>query len=97
MRTYIDYDSDTEGIDVPSAEEDPFGTDATSTEPCEIPTDIQGSENRKKQLTELCEEHKDIFSTKLRPEPANIPAYEIKCDIEKWHINKNRIVIYEAG
>jgi len=90
MRKYIDYDSDTEGIEMHTSEEDPYDIDQ-STEEDQIPTEIHGSETLKQQLTQLCIEYKDIFSTLLRPTPAKIPAYEIQCDIEKWHTNKNRI------
>ena len=38
----------------------------------------------KHQLTELCNEFSDIFSTELKPEPANIPPMEIKIIPEKW-------------
>lgn len=90
MRKYIDYDSDTEGIEIHTSEEDPYDIDQPTQED-QIPTEIHGSETLKQQLTQLCAEYKDIFSTQLRPTPAKIPAYEIQCDIEKWHVNKNRV------
>lgn len=90
MRKYIQYDSDTEGIEIHTTDEDPYDVDQPKVDD-EIPTEIHGSDTLKTKLTELCIEYRDIFSAQLRPKPADIPAYEIQCDIEKWNINKNRI------
>lgn len=89
MRTYLDYDSEDEDIELSTSVDDPYHPDREEIEG-EIPTEIYGSEKLQKDITELCNQYVDIFSTKLRPQPADIPAYEIKCDTEKWHVNKNR-------
>ena len=43
-----------------------------------IPTKIFGSEELKKKIILLCNQYKDIFSTKLKKDPADLPAMEIK-------------------
>lgn len=90
MRKYIDYISDNEEIETNHTAEDPFSPDRVEVEGV-IPKGIHGSDNLKLELNKLCTEYVDIFSTKLRPQPADIPAYEIKCDRSKWLISKNRV------
>jgi hypothetical protein len=55
-----------------------------------LPT-IEGSEQLQQQLRELCAEFKDIFSTEVKTEPADIPPFEIKqVDVVKWKVSANR-------
>ena len=54
-----------------------------------LPT-VYGSDELRRKLTDLCHEYFDIFSTELRPEPANIPPMEITVDLISWRTSKNR-------
>ena len=89
MRQFLKFDPEAEGISYPYAEQDPYTPDRVEIEN-QIPTHIHGSVYLRKALTDLCMEYLDIFSTKVRQQPADIPPFEIKCDLNKWHIAKNR-------
>jgi len=54
--------------------------------------ELHGSQELKTRLKQLCIKYKDIFSTKLQKEPADVPPFEIHCDKpEIWASNKNRL------
>lgn len=89
MRKYIDYDSDEDELELNTSADDPFSPDRDEIQG-QIPTQIQGSPELQQQIKELCMEFQDIFSTKLKPKSADIPPYEIVCDLHKWQTNKNR-------
>ena len=70
-------------------ENDPFLEDKSRID--SLPELIFGSAMLQEKLRNLCMEYKDIFSMSLKSTPANIPAFEILCDTEKWKSNKNRL------
>ena len=41
-------------------------------------------------LIALCKEFEDIFSVELPAEPARVPPFKLKVDIDKWKIPRNR-------
>jgi transposase InsO family protein len=91
MKKYIDYDSDDGNeVELNTSRDDPFSPDRVEIHE-QIPHQIYGTPEQQHNIKLLCEEFKDIFSTKLRPQPADIPAYEIVCDLSKWQINQNRL------
>jgi hypothetical protein len=49
-----------------------------------------GDPEFKARLDALCTEYSDIFSTKLSPQPADIPPMEIEVDESKWLLAKHR-------
>jgi hypothetical protein len=67
-----------------------FNNPSDSLDESLIPTKIFGSEDLKKKIIQLCTAYEDIFSTKLRYEPADLPAMEIKVDWDKWKTSKHR-------
>jgi hypothetical protein len=54
---------------------------------------IFGSSNLRKELHKLHDEFLDIFSISIDPEPAKVPPMELKVDINKWHLPKNKTKI----
>jgi transposase InsO family protein len=54
-----------------------------------INTDLTPEQRR--EILALCLQHKDVFSTTVRKEPANVPAFEPVIDREKWQSPKNRL------
>ena len=67
----------------------PWNNEVDSSLNDSLPT-IEGSEILQAQLKALCVEFKDIFSTEVRAEPADIPPFAIKVDVEKWKVPANR-------
>jgi hypothetical protein len=58
---------------------------------CELPQDIDGTPQLKQQITSLCYEYKDIFSTKLSSQPAKVEPLSYTYDKELWHKPPNRL------
>ena len=87
---FIDQIEDTDGIPlVDDDDESPWQRAADQFPPnTGIPEAFHGNPELKQQLTELCNEFSDIFSTELKPEPADIPPMEIKIIPEKWEKQK---------
>lgn len=87
MKEFIKFDPEAEGIPYPFAEQSPYDpeTQGNNTLP-----HIHGDKILKQKLTELCTEFADIFSAKVRKEPANLPPFTVNCDTARWHTNKNR-------
>ena len=90
MSKFIDQVEDSDGIPlINDDDESPWQRAADQLPPeSGIPEGLHGSPELKAKLTELCTEFTDIFSTELRPEPADIPAMKIKIDHEKWNQQK---------
>jgi hypothetical protein len=51
---------------------------------------FDGSPELQASLKELVREFKDIFSEHVKPEPADVPAFDLKIDLTKWQVNSNR-------
>jgi len=90
MSKFIDQVEDSDGIPLIDDDDESPWQRAADQLPSEsgIPEGLHGSPELKSKLTELCTEFSDIFSTELRPEPADIPAMEIKIDHDKWNQQK---------
>src|SRR5207245_1597918 len=48
-------------------------------------------ESLRNRLYALCNEYKDIFSSSLRPEPANIEPLYLQVDLDSWRTKSNRL------
>ena len=55
-----------------------------------IGLEISGSTQFIADARELVSEFRDIFSTDLSPEPAELPPRDIPIDTAKWHQPKNQ-------
>ena len=51
---------------------------------------IGGCEKLQKDLKDLCKKYKSIFRTKIGPEPARIPPFDLDVDLVKWETPRNR-------
>ena len=51
---------------------------------------IEGSQELKLSLNQLCTEFKEIFSLEVQPEPADVPPFHIRVDETKWKVSANR-------
>jgi hypothetical protein len=56
-----------------------------------IGLEISGSEEFVTDACELVSEFRDIFSTELSPEPADLPPLDVPIDITKWHQLRNQV------
>ena len=84
MSAFIDRVEDATGIPFKD-EEAPWQRVADQTEPeSGLPTKVYGTPTEVRNTIKLLQEYKHIFSTELRPEPANIPPMEIPVDVEMW-------------
>ena len=84
MSVYIDRVEDADGIPFKD-EETPWQRVADDTEPEDgLPKKVYGTPENIQATIKLMQEFHDIFSTELRPEPANVPPMEIPVDVEKW-------------
>jgi len=52
--------------------------------------DIQGHPQIRARLIALVEEFKDVFSSSVVKEPANVTPFSLVIDEEKWHLPRNR-------
>ena len=57
-----------------------------------IGLEISGSTQFIADARELVSEFRDIFSTELSPEPADLPPINIPIDTAKWHQPKNQVL-----
>ena len=87
MTKFIHFDPEAEGISYPFAEQTPH--EETPENENKLPQ-IFGDKVLKQKLTDLCTEFADIFSSKVRKEPADLPPFTINCDTAKWNSNKNK-------
>ncbi len=55
-----------------------------------IPKCIEGSENLRRLLWQLCEEYEGVFSRKVRKEPAKLAPMKLKVDRKFWQVAENR-------
>ena len=55
-----------------------------------IGLEISGSEEFVTDACDLVSEFRDIFSTELSPEPADLPLLDVPIDTAKWHQPKNQ-------
>ena len=55
-----------------------------------IGLEISGSREFVTDVCALVLEFRDIFSTELSPEPADLPPLDVPIDTAKWHQPKNR-------
>ena len=78
MSKFIDQVEDTDGIPlVDDDDESPWQRAADQLTPnTGIPEALHGNPELEQQLTELCNEFSDIFSTEFKTEPADIPPME---------------------
>ena len=51
---------------------------------------IEGTPALRKEIRNLLEEYRTVFSTTLSTEPATIPPFELEVDLEKWETFNNR-------
>jgi transposase InsO family protein len=51
---------------------------------------VFGDEFQRKQILDLCEEFRDIFSNELDEAPALVPPFDLKVDDTKWKVRGNR-------
>jgi hypothetical protein len=51
---------------------------------------VVGDEVQRKQILDLCEEYRDIFSNELDETPAIVPLFDLKVDETKWKVRANR-------
>jgi hypothetical protein len=51
---------------------------------------VFGDEVQRKQIFDLCEEFRDIFSNELDETPAIVPPFDWKVDETKWKVRANR-------
>jgi hypothetical protein len=51
---------------------------------------VFGDEVQRKQILDLCEEFRDIFSNELDETPAIVPPFDLKVDETKWKVRANR-------
>ena len=51
---------------------------------------VFGDEFQRKQILDLCEEFRDIFSNELDETPARVPPFDLKVDDTKWKVRANR-------
>ena len=56
----------------------------------EVPGIIEGSDSFKARQKDLCEKYKDVFSSKLRFEAANVPPMELKVEADSWRAKANQ-------
>ena len=89
MSWFFEQEESTDGIAMRGDEEILEGISDQDVDN-DIPTKIYGSDSFQKLIRDLCYEYKDIFSKKLKPEPADLPPMDIKVNLEKWRISKNR-------
>jgi len=66
-------------------------------EETKIPTKIYGSENLINRLKIILTRAKDVFSKKVRKEPAKVTPLDIRVEREKWEIKANRFPPRELG
>jgi hypothetical protein len=96
MREFIDID-ECEDEDFFLAEDDPYALDPfipsnnTNEQTDNIPQNIVGSPELQQRIRDLCLEFQEIFSMKVKPFPADIPPFQIQCDITAWNTNKNKL------
>ncbi len=55
-----------------------------------IGLEISGSEEFVTDACDLVSEFRDIFSTELSPEPADLPPLDVPVDTAKWHQPRNQ-------
>jgi hypothetical protein len=51
---------------------------------------VFGDEVQRKQILDLCEEFRDIFTNELDETPAIVPPFDLKVDETKWKVRANR-------
>ena len=51
---------------------------------------IEGSIDLRRRLRQLCEKYRHIFSITLRSTSSKVKPMELKVDISKWHVPRNR-------
>jgi hypothetical protein len=93
MKTFLDYDNDSEHVDLnfETTAEDPYSYERNEIHHI-IPDKIYGSNEFQNKIKILCKKYITIFSTKLNETPADIPPFEIQLDNkEEWFTNKNRL------
>jgi hypothetical protein len=52
---------------------------------------IAGSADLQRNIRLLCNEYIDIFSPKVRKEPARVPPLSMEVDLDKWKDKRNRL------
>lgn len=67
----------------------PFEVHEEEDEGSNIPTKIEGTEELKKALIELCKKYEDCFDRSLRPEAALLPPMELQV-ADTWDTKENR-------
>lgn len=76
-----------------NAQEDTQDADASAAARAdtdsELPENIQGTEEQRAELKELCAQYSDCFSSKLRREPARIPPMHLDV-ADNWDTRENR-------
>ena len=93
MSNFLNLENSSDGFDSNDKHDDleiTFENPEDNNNESLIPTKIFGSEELKKKIILLCNQYKDIFSTKLKKDPADLPAMEIKVNSEKWNTAKHR-------
>ena len=103
MSQYIHYEATAEGEEI-SRSEDPkyhWEYDLSSGSLVErsassdiqagtnLPPNIFGDDSFREETKALCTKYSDIFSTRLRREPADLPPMELKVDLAKWQVSSN--------
>ena len=56
-----------------------------------IPSHIEGPPELRKDITDLCREYQQIFSTSLRTEPAKVPPLHFDYDAAAWQKPPNKL------
>ena len=55
-----------------------------------LPPEVHGTPSLQAKLRALILEYKDIFSRKVRKDPANLPPFNFSVDKEKWETHTNK-------
>ena len=58
----------------------------------ELPTEIHGPPSLQAKLHKLITDYKDIFSRKVRKEPAKLPPFKFSIDEKQWETFRNKTV-----
>ena len=72
------------------AHDTPWDIDTQDIKSQELSPKIEGSDELKHSITQLCTEFKEIFSLEVQPEPADVPPFHIRVDETKWKVSANR-------